>query len=187
MEIRRRTEDRGDTFSRAEMRVGDVLLDSGTEGQLLPVDGEAVAGIMGEGGGLAKRDGSLGRKLKDKLKVAVVLEAGPSSSNWVAGLGCHSSAVMEGLEREGPNDVQEKAGREQRVDGFSSTDCALQEEAKRELEEELWGDKSTWLTVYEGNEVNVNEPWKLGEANRNRDKVRGKEGIDGASGFKPRK
>ena len=60
-------------------------------------------------GGLAKRDGSLGQKLKDKLKVAGVPEAGPSSSNWAAGLGCHSSAAMEGLEREGPNANQEKA------------------------------------------------------------------------------
>ena len=42
--------------------------------------------------------------------MAVVPEAGPSSSNWAAGLGCHSYAVMEGLEREGLNDVQEKAG-----------------------------------------------------------------------------
>ena len=108
-------------------------------------------------GGLAKRDGSLGQKLKDKLKVAGVPEAGPSSSNWAAGLGCHSSAAMEGLEREGPNANQEKAvllgclssrkrptpedvltcwvpeeiSREQRVDGFSTTDSALQEEAKR--------------------------------------------------------
>ena len=31
--------------------------------------------------------------------------------------------------------------------------------------------------------MNVNGPWKLGEANRIRDKVRGKEGIDGASGI----
>ena len=29
--------------------------------------------------------------------------------------------------------------------------------------------------------MNVNGPWKLGEANRNRDKVGGKEGIDGVS------
>eukprot|EP00261_Vitis_vinifera_P015668 XP_010644167.1 PREDICTED: uncharacterized protein LOC104877503 [Vitis vinifera] len=282
VEFRRRTEVRGDTFSRAEKRVGSVLLDTGIEGQLLPVDGRLLqdngsglesrnqihgsrsrdwACLDGNGssshgpslglkeqekeGGLAKRDGSLGRKLKDKLKVAVVPEEGPSSSNWAAGPGCHSYAVMEGMEREGPKDVQEKAGllgcffsrkrptpedvlmcwvpeeinREQRFDGFSMTDCALQEEAKRyalhfytkgnqvkgpslllssnfdrapegesfdrsgELEEELWGDKSTWLTVYEGNEVNVNGPWKLGEANRIRDKVRGKEGIDGASGI----
>ena len=82
--------------------------------------------------------------------------------------------------------VPEESRREQRVDGLSTTDCALQEEAKRyalhsytkgnqamgtslllssnfdqapegesfdrsgELEEELGGDKSTWLTVYEG-------------------------------------
>ena len=43
-------------------------------------------------------------------------------------------------------------------------------------------DKSTWLTVYEGNVENENGSWKLGEANKNRDKVRGKEGNTGASG-----
>ena len=48
------------------------------------------------------------------------------------------------------------------------------------VEEESWGDKSTWLTVYEGNSENENGSWKLGEANRNRDKVRGKEGNPGA-------
>ncbi|RVW76181.1 hypothetical protein CK203_044278 [Vitis vinifera] len=190
VEIRRRTEDRGDALSCAEKRVRSVLLDTGIEGQFLPVDGwllhENGSGLesrsqthgsrIGEGGGLAKRDGSLGRKLKDKLKMVVVPEAGPSSTCWASGMGCLSSAVMDGLEREGPKDVQEKAGllgcslsrkrpfpedvltcwvpeesrREQRVDGLSTTDCALQEEAKRELEEELGGDKSTWLTVYEG-------------------------------------
>ncbi|RVW81744.1 hypothetical protein CK203_049543 [Vitis vinifera] len=45
------------------------------------------------------------------------------------------------------------------------------------IEEESWGDKSTWLTVYEGNVENENGSWKLGEANKNRDKVRGEEGI----------
>ena len=251
VEIRRRTEDRGDALPRAEKRVGSVLLDTGIEGQFLPVDGRllqenglglesrsqthgsrsrewaCVDGFLNgppshgsslglteqeKGGGLAKRVGSLGRKLKDKLKMAVVPEAGPSSTCWASGMGCLSSAVMDGLEREGPKDVQEKAGllgcsfsrkrpfpedvltcwvpeesrREQRVDGLSTTDCALQEEAKRyalhsytkgnqamgtslllssnfdqapegesfdrsgELEEELGGDKSTWLTVYEG-------------------------------------
>ncbi|RVW99084.1 hypothetical protein CK203_019094 [Vitis vinifera] len=160
-------------------------------------------------GGLAKRDGSLGRKLKDILKVAGVLEAGPSSSNWAAGLGCHSSVLMEGLEREGPNANQEKAGllgclfsrkrptpedaltcwvpeeirREQRVDGFSMTDHALEEEAKRGIRGGIMGDKSTWLTVYEGNDENVNGSWKLGEANKNRDKARCKEESDGASGI----
>ena len=284
VEIRRRTEDRGDTFSRAEKRVGKDLIDTGTEGLLLPDDGMLLqengpglesgfqihgprprewacldgklTGSSSHGltlglkeqekdGGLAKRDGSLGRKLKDKLKVAGVPETGPSSSNWAAGLGCHSSILMEGLEREGPNANQEKAGllgclfsrkrptpedaltcwvpeeirREQRVDGFSMTDHALEEEAKRyalhfypkgnqvmgtslllssnfdrapegesfdrpgELEEELWGDKSTWLTVYEGNDENVNGSWKLGEANKNRDKARCKEESDGASGI----
>ena len=146
--IRRRTEDRGDTLSRAEKCVGSDLLDTGTEGQLSPDDGRLMQengpglesrnqihgsrsrewacldgklnGSSSHGptlglkeqekeGGLAKRDGSLGRKLKDKLKVAVVPKAGPSSSNWAAGLGCHSSAMMEGLEREGPNANQEKA------------------------------------------------------------------------------
>ena len=51
-----------------------------------------------------------------------------------------------------------------------------------EIEEELWGDKSTWLTVYKGNVENENGSWKLGEANKNRDKVRGEEGNTGASG-----
>ena len=37
------------------------------------------------------------------------------------------------------------------------------------------------MTVYEGNVENDNGPWKLGEANKNRDKVRGKEGKAGAS------
>ena len=282
-EIRRRTEDRGDMYLRAKKRVGKELIDTGTEGLLLPDDGRLLqengpglepgnqihgpmsrewayldgkmAGSSSHGltlglkeqekdGGLAKIDGFLGRKLKDKTKVAGVSEAGPSSSNWAAELGCHSSVVMEGLERDGPNATQEKAGflgcfisrkrptpedpltcwvpeeirREQRDDGFSMTDRALEEEAKRYalhsypkgiqvmgtslslssnfdrapegesfdrpggLEEELWGDKSTWLTVYEENVENENGSWKLGEANKNRDKARGKEGIAGASG-----
>ncbi|RVX17761.1 hypothetical protein CK203_004388 [Vitis vinifera] len=192
-------------------------------------------------GGLAKINGPLGRKLKDKSKEAGESEAGPSSSNWAADLGCHSLVEMDGLVRNGPLATQEKAGllgrfdprkitnpedplkcwvpeenrREQGEAGFSLTDRALEEEAKRyvlhshskgygvmgtflpsssnsdrapvggsfdcpgETEEELWGDKSTWLTVYEGNVENDNGPWKLGEANKNRDKVRGKEGKAG--------
>ena len=114
--------------------------------------------------------------------------------------------------------VPEDIRREQREDGFSMTDRALEDEAKRYVlhshskenrvmgtflspssnsdrapegesfdcpggtEEELWGDKSTWLTVYEGNVENENGSGKLGEANKNRDKVRGKEGKAGASG-----
>ena len=193
-------------------------------------------------GGLAKIDGPLGRKLKDKSKEAGESEAGPSSSNWAADLGCQFLAEMDVLVRDGPLDTQEKAGhlgrfnsrtittpedplkcwvpeeirREQGEIGFSLTDRALEEEAKRyvlhshgvgvmgtflssssisdrapmggsfdclgETEEELWGDKSTWLTVYEGNVENDNGPWKLGETIKNRDKVRGKEGKAGASG-----
>ena len=176
--------------------MGSDLLDTGTEGQLLPDDGRLLQengpglesrnqihgsrsrewacldgklnGSSSHGptlglkeqekeGGLAKRDGSLGRKLKDKLKVAVVPKAGPSSSNWAVELGCHSFVEREGLERDGPIATQEKAGflgrfiskkgptpedpltrwvpeeirREQRDDGFSMTDQALEEEAKR--------------------------------------------------------
>ena len=113
--------------------------------------------------------------------------------------------------------VLEEIKREQREDGFSMTDRALEDEAKRYvlqshpketrvmgtflssssisdrapegesfdrprgIEEELWGDKSTWLTIYEGNSENENGSWKLGEANKNRDKVRCKEGKVGAS------
>ncbi|KAL6314901.1 hypothetical protein AAG906_029119 [Vitis piasezkii] len=153
-------------------------------------------------GGPTKIDGPLGRILKNKTKVAGDSEAGPSSSSWAAELGCHLLEFR----------------REQRDDGFSMTDRALAEEAKRYalishpkgkrvmgtpillssnsdrapegesfdrpggIEEELWGDKSTWLTVYEGNVENENGSWKLGEANKNRDKVRGKEGNTGVSG-----
>ncbi|RVW41712.1 hypothetical protein CK203_082079 [Vitis vinifera] len=46
----------------------------------------------------------------------------------------------------------------------------------------IMGDKSTWLTFYGGNVENENGSWKLGEANKNRDKVRGNEGNTGASG-----
>ncbi|RVW45179.1 putative ribonuclease H protein [Vitis vinifera] len=222
------TEDRGDALSRAEKRENGSGLESRSQThgsrsrEWVCVDGflngpPSHGSSLGlteqeKGGGLAKRVGSLGRKLKDKLKMAVVPEQAHrllvGLLEW-AGL---SSAVMDGMEREGPKDVQEKAGllgcslsrkrpfpedvltcwvpeesrREQRVDGLSTTDCALQEEAKRyalhsytkgnqamgrlffsllilirlrrgslsivqgELEEELGGDKSTWLTVYEG-------------------------------------
>ena len=108
-------------------------------------------------GGLAKMDRPLGRKLRDKSKVAGESEAGPSSSNWAVELVCHPLVEVEGLERDGPTATQEKAGflgrfisgkgsiledpltswvpeeirREQRDDGFSMTDRALEEEAKR--------------------------------------------------------
>ena len=36
-------------------------------------------------------------------------EAGPSSSNWAAELGCHPLVEVEGLERDGPTATQEKA------------------------------------------------------------------------------
>ena len=49
----------------------------------------------------------------------------------------------------------------------------------RGIEEESWGDKTTWLTVYEGPTENDNGCWELGEANRNRDKVKGTEGDSG--------
>ena len=185
-------------------------------------------------GGLAKLNGPLGRKLKEKSKEAGESEAGPS--NWAADLGCHFSAGMDGLVMDGPlflgrsnsrniinpEDplmcwVPEEIRREQGEVGFSLTDRALEEEAKRyvlhshskgygvmgtflpsssnsdrapvggsidcpgEIEEESWGDKSTWLTVYEGNGENDNRPWKLGEANKSRDKGRDKEGKVGAS------
>ncbi|RVW93877.1 hypothetical protein CK203_028211 [Vitis vinifera] len=183
-------------------------------------------------GGLAKLNGPLGRKLKEKSKEAGESEAGPS--NWAADLGCHFSAGMDGLVMDGPlflgrsnsrniinpEDplmcwVPEEIRREQGEAGFSLTDRALEEEAKRyvlhsqgygvmgtflpsssnsdrapvggsfdcpgEIEEESWGDKSTWLTVYEGNGENDNRPWKLGEANKSRDKGRDKEGKVGAS------
>ena len=108
-------------------------------------------------GGLAKIDGPLGRKLKDKSKEAGESEAGPSSSNWAADLGCQFLAEMDVLVRDGPLATQEKAGllgrfnsrkittpedplkcwvpeeirREQGEIGFSLTDRALEEEAKR--------------------------------------------------------
>ena len=50
------------------------------------------------------------------------------------------------------------------------------------IEEELRGDMSTWLTVYEGNVENENGSWKLGEDNKSRDKVNGKEENTGVSG-----
>ena len=50
------------------------------------------------------------------------------------------------------------------------------------IEEELRGDMSTWLTVYEGNVENENGSWKLGEDNKSRDKVKGKEENTGVSG-----
>ena len=49
----------------------------------------------------------------------------------------------------------------------------------RGIKEESWGDKTTWLTVYEGPTENDNGCWELGEANRNRDKVKGTEGDSG--------
>ena len=50
------------------------------------------------------------------------------------------------------------------------------------IEEELRGDMSTWLTVYEGNVENVDGSWKLGEVNKNSDVARGKEGNNGGFG-----
>ena len=48
----------------------------------------------------------------------------------------------------------------------------------RGIKEESWGDKTTWLTVYEGPTENDNGCWELGEANRNRDiKSRVRRGI----------
>ncbi|RVW61314.1 hypothetical protein CK203_020714 [Vitis vinifera] len=47
----------------------------------------------------------------------------------------------------------------------------------RDIEEESWGDKTTWLTVYEGPAENDNVYWDLGEANRISDKVKGKGGF----------
>ena len=41
-EIRRRTEVRGDTYSRAEKRVGKELIDAGTEERHLPDDGRLL-------------------------------------------------------------------------------------------------------------------------------------------------
>ena len=49
------------------------------------------------------------------------------------------------------------------------------------IEEELRGDMSTWLTVYEGNVENENGFWKLGEDSKNRDKAKDKEGNNGGS------
>ena len=125
-ETSRRTEISGDSFSRAEKRVGKEVIGAGIEGLHLPDDGRLLqkngsglepgnqihspmfgdrvyadgkmAGLSSYGptmnlkeqekeGGLGKIDGPLGRKLKDK-KVAGEPEAGPSSSNWVADLGC---------------------------------------------------------------------------------------------------
>ena len=47
------------------------------------------------------------------------------------------------------------------------------------IEEESWGDKTTWLTVYEGPTKNDNGCWELGEANRNKNIVKGTEGDFG--------
>ena len=107
--------------------------------------------------------------------------------------------------------MPEELRREQRDASFSMTDRELEEGAQRyekkvmgiplllsfnsdralegesfdcpgRIEEELWGDKSTWLIVYEGNVENENGSWKLGEANKNRNKVRGEEGNTVAFG-----
>ncbi|RVW79341.1 hypothetical protein CK203_040862 [Vitis vinifera] len=96
---------------------------------------------------------------------------------------------MEGLEREGPNDVQEKAGllgclfsrkrptpedvltcwvpeeisREQRVDGFSTTDCALQEEAKsweRPTNRTRLGKGGEWCLRVQATENEKGELWE---------------------------
>ena len=48
-----------------------------------------------------------------------------------------------------------------------------------DIEEESWGDKTTWLTVYEGPAENDNVYWDLGEANRISDKVKGTKGDFG--------
>ena len=47
------------------------------------------------------------------------------------------------------------------------------------IEEEFWGDKTTWLIVYEGSNENDNGCWDLGEANRISYKVKGTEGDSG--------
>ena len=68
---------------------------------------------------------------------------------------------------------------------FSNSDRAPEGESFDRpggIEEELRGDMSTWLTVYEGNVENVDGSWKLGEVNKNRDVARGKEGNNGGFG-----
>ncbi|RVX11797.1 E3 ubiquitin-protein ligase UPL7 [Vitis vinifera] len=123
---------------------------------------------------------------------------GPGLCGWKNGWAVFICPTMDlkeqekevGAKRPIPEDplkcwVPEEIRREQREDGFSMIDRALEDEAKRGvfrspkgIEEELWGDKSTWLTIYEGNSENENGSWKLGEANKNRDKVRCKEGKE---------
>ena len=68
---------------------------------------------------------------------------------------------------------------------FSNSDRASEGESFDRpggIEEELRGDMSTWLTVYEGNVENVDGSWKLGEVNKNSDVARGKEGNNGGFG-----
>ena len=67
---------------------------------------------------------------------------------------------------------------------FSNSDRAPEGESFDHpggIEEELRGDMSTWLTVYEGNVENENGFWKLGEDSKNRDKAKDKEGNNGGS------
>ncbi|RVW82234.1 hypothetical protein CK203_041701 [Vitis vinifera] len=112
VEIRRRTEDRGDTFSRAEKRVGKDLIDTGTEGLLLPDDGRL---LQENGSGLESRNQIHGR--------------GPGNGPvWMEFDGSSSHGLTLGLKEQ---EKDEEIRREQRVDGFSMTDRALEEEAKR--------------------------------------------------------
>ena len=89
-------------------------------------------------GGLAKIDGPLGRKLKDKSKETGESEAGPSSSNWAADLGCQFLAEMDVLVRDGPLATQEKAGLLGRFNSRKITTpedplkCWVPEEIRRE-------------------------------------------------------
>ncbi|RVW34365.1 hypothetical protein CK203_100987 [Vitis vinifera] len=72
------------------------------------------------------------------------------------------------ISRSGPSSKEplvvwesEELRRQQMSACFSVTDWALEEEALRGIKEESWGDKTTWLTVYEGPTENDNGCWEL--------------------------
>ncbi|RVW92990.1 hypothetical protein CK203_032792 [Vitis vinifera] len=206
-ENRRRNEVRGDSYSSAEKRVGKELEDAGTEELHLIVDGSV---LQENGPGLVPGNQIHGPVPRDWVysdgRVAGSTACGPNmglneleKDDGRPGKGGPNCSPREGwlfgrfISRKGPISedpltswVPEEFRREQRDDGFSMTDRALEEEAKRYvlishpkgkwvmgtpllfssnsdrapegesfdrpggIEEELWGDKSTWLIVYEG-------------------------------------
>ncbi|RVW40622.1 hypothetical protein CK203_079170 [Vitis vinifera] len=200
-ENRRKKEVRGDSHSRAEKRVGKELVGAGNEELQMPLMGELCRRM---GPGPAPGIQIHGQETRDWVspigRMAGSAASGPNMGlNGLEKDGSFDELVLEESRREQRDvglSMTDRAMEEEvkryalishpkgkRAVGtplllFSNSDRAPGGESFDRpggMEEELRGDMSTWLTVYEGNVENENGSWKLGEDNKNRDKARGKE------------